>query len=953
MVRRPTGIVTFLFTDIEGSTKLWEQYPQAMQVALARHDALLQKAIEARDGCVFKTVGDAFYAAFAAAPDAVLAALDAQRTLHAEAWGETPIKVRMALHTGMAEERDGDYFGPSLNRVARLLSAGHGGQILLSQTAQEQVRSQLPAEVELRDLGERRLKDLVRSEHIFQLDAPDLPAKFLPLNTLDTRPNNLPSLLTPFIGREAQLAAVHKELSRPEVRLLTLTGPGGTGKTRLGLQAAAEMLDDFGDGVFHVALAPIGDPALITPTIAQVLGVREALAAPLLERLKDYLRDKHMLLVLDNFEQVVGAALVVSDLLAAAPSLKILVTSRALLRVYGEHEYPVPPLTLPDPKKLPPAEQLVQYEAVQLFVERAQAVQANFAFTDEVAPAVAEICYRLDGLPLAIELAAARVRLLPPRKMLSRLGSWLDLLTGGARDLPARQQTLRSAIDWSYDLLGAEERILLRRLAVFVGGFTLEAAEHVSNLDSQLSMSMLDGLESLVNQSMLKLLDPGEEGVSRFGMLETIHEYVIERLAHSGEAEAVRGKHASYFLALAEKAEPQLHGAEQIAWLDRLEIEHDNMRAALGWALEHGQLELGVRLAGACREFWFHQGHLSEGRRWLARALESSRDTSLPVRAKILCAAAEPRENPERAEILLQESIALYQQIGDKRGVARVLLELGETASVPSHYTLAVELYTQGLTMYRALNDKWGVSKALTSLGNISRLLREYERAKALYDQGLALCRELGDKRGIFDALWGLGFLAREQMDYERAAAIYDEAIALTRELNDRYRTAKLLNSLGEMARFQGNYERAGALYNESLALGRELGIWSFIPTVLHNLGYVAFHQGDLQEAARLFREGLAQGWELKNQTMSSWCLAGLAAAAGGKGDLERAARLFGAANALLQAIGDQLDSVDQAEWDRNTNGVRAQMDETRFASAWASGQAMTAERAIAYALAM
>src|SRR5215213_264636 len=451
-----------------------------MQAALARHDAILRWAIEERNGYVFKTVGDAFCAVFPTALDALEAALDIQRRLLSSEWEESgPLFVRMALHTGATEERDGDYFGPPVNRVARLLSATHGGQVLLSLPAQELVRDQLPTQTSLRDLGEHRLKDLFRPERVFQLSAPDLPSEFPPLRTLEAYRNNLPLQPTPLVGREKEVSEVCDLMRGEATRLLTLTGPGGIGKTRLALQAAADLLDEFPDGTFFVPLATLTEAELFLPALAETLGVRETGEQPLDETLKDYLSERRMLLVLDNFEQVLGAAPAVTGLLAGAPALKVLATSRTSLRLYGEHVFPVPPLTLPDLKRPPPLERLTQYEAVGLFVDRARAVKPDFSITNESAPAVAEICVRLDGLPLAIELAAARITMLPPKAMLQRLGSSLKLLTGGARDLPEWQRTLRATIEWSFALLDEGEQVLFGRLAVFSGGRTLEAIEAI------------------------------------------------------------------------------------------------------------------------------------------------------------------------------------------------------------------------------------------------------------------------------------------------------------------------------------------------------------------------------------------------------------------------------------------------------------------------------------------
>src|SRR5688572_14628259 len=636
MAAPPTGTVTFLFTDIEGSTKLWEKSPRGMQVVLIRHDAVLWEAIEGHGGFVFKTVGDAFCAAFPTALGALEAALATQRGLFSEVWGAEigTLKARMALHTGAAHERDGDYFGPPVNRVARLLSAGHGGQVLLSSSTQELVRDHLPATTHLRYLGEKPLKDRSRPERIFQLTAPALPSEFPPLKTLESHTNNLPLQATPLIGREREVEAVCGLLRSPETRLLTLVGPGGTGKTRVGLQVAAELVDDFEDGVFFAPIAAITDPALVAPTLARILGLSEG-AQPPEELLEGYLRDRKTLLLLDNLEQVPESAPVVDGLLSSAANLKILATSRTPLGLYGEHEFPVPPLSLPDPDSLPLLENLTEYEAIRLFVERARAVRPDFSLTEENGPAVVEICERLDGLPLAIELAAARIKLLPPQVLLDRLGNRLKLLTGGARNLPERQRTLRNAIEWSYGLLDEGEKLLFGRLGVFSGGATLEAIEAVCDARGDLPTDVFDGASSLLDKSLLRQ-EEGAVGEPRFVMLETIHEFANVMLEESGEVEAVRRAHAEYFLALAEEAEPMLWGAEDAAWLDRLEREHDNMRAALSWAIEHEETTLALRVSGALRWFWYMEGYYGEGRRWLEAALGKDWGAAAEARARAL-----------------------------------------------------------------------------------------------------------------------------------------------------------------------------------------------------------------------------------------------------------------------------------------------------------------------------
>jgi predicted ATPase/class 3 adenylate cyclase len=708
----PTGTVTFLFTDIEGSTKLWEHDAPAMQVALTRHDEILKGAIEERGGYVFKTVGDAFCCAFLTAPDALKAALEIQRRLLSSDREESgPLRVRMALHTGAAEERDGDYFGPPVNRVARLMSAAHGGQVLLSLPTQELVRDQLPAGTILRDLGERRLKDLFRPERVFQLVSPDLPSEFPPLRTLEVYRNNLPLQPTPLIGREKEVAQVCDLLHSDETRLLTLTGPGGTGKTRLALQATADLLDDFPDGTFFAQLATLTESEMFFSAVAETLGVREVGEQPLGESLKDYLCERRMLLLLDNFEQVLEAAPAVTEMLAVAPDLKVLATSRAPLGLYGEHEFPVPPLSMPDLKSPPPLERLTQYEAVGLFVERARAVKPDFKVTNDSAPAVAEICVRLDGLPLAIELAAARIKMLPPKAMLQRLGSRLKLLTGGARDLPERQRTLRATIEWSFALLDEGEQLLFARLAVFSGGRTLEAIEVICDAEGDLPVETFEGVSSLLDKSLLRQ-EEGSSGEPRFVMLETVHEFAREKLEESREAEEIKRVHAQYFLTLAEEAYPELKGANQLEWLDRLEAEHDNMRAALTLALERKEAEVAISLGGALWLFWFVRGYHSEGRRWLQEALAIDERGSPDSRAMALAGVgwlAVQQGDLDRAQEVCEEGLEVLEHEGREARDAKLglLVCLGWVALDRDDYERATQLFEESLALSQQTRDTY------------------------------------------------------------------------------------------------------------------------------------------------------------------------------------------------------------------------------------------------------
>jgi predicted ATPase/class 3 adenylate cyclase len=815
----PQGTVTFVFTDIEGSTRLWQRHHGAMEAAYRLHDAILREAVSAHGGVIYKTIGDAFQIAFPTAPQAVSAALDVQVALTATTWESLglpePLRVRMAVHTGVVDpDEDGDYRSPVLNRLGRLVGVGHGGQVLLSAESAEQSRDHVPAGSVLDDLGAYRLKDLHDPEHIYQLRHPDLRSDFPALATLDSRPNNLPRQPTPFLGREVEIRHIADLLRQDDTHLLTLTGPGGTGKTRLAVQSAGLVVDTFLDGAWFVDLAPLTDPTLILNAIAEVLGIREAGGTSLSNLICDHLAKKKLLLVLDNLEQLLPeGAPAIGQLLVATRGLTILTTSRVSLRLRAERIVAVPPLELPPRMPLPSSEEVLHYDAARLFVERAQAVRGDFAITAENTPAIVEIVNRLDGLPLAIELAAARVRLLPPQAMLARLRSRLPLLTGGAQDMPERQRTLRGAIAWSHELLDEAEQVLFRRLAVFAGGASLDAIEVVMAGDN-LGLDLVEGLERLIEHSLLRQIET--EGEPRFGMLETIREYGIEQLEQRNEATEVHRRHAAFFLALAEEAEPGLFSGAQHRVLQELDSEHDNLRGALEWALVH-QPGVAIRLVAAVHRFWRIRGHLSEGYAWAQRALSVDRTPSV-----------------SRVRLLEGAGVFAMTQTGSAEGVA---------------------FYQDSLALARELGDRFGTAQALSEIGAMVQDEGEYEEAERFLEEAFALAMEEDGERAIWlrlTTVGNLGLLARTRGDIDRAVALINQSLVLSQKVGDTYATATTLDNLGEAERARGDLRAASAHYHEAIRLQHTIGDREGLAYSFAGLASLAVDTGEAFLGARL-----------------------------------------------------------------------------------------------------
>jgi predicted ATPase/class 3 adenylate cyclase len=893
------GTYTFLFTDIEGSTSLESRVGRDRYGSLLdRHRTILRDVWAAHAGMEQGTEGDSFFVVFLEAWNAVEAAVAAQRALTAEPWpDDASIRVRMGLNSGGAEMAGDSYVGLSVNRAARIAAVAHGGQVLASGVTRDLLEDHPIDGVTLRDLGEHRLKDLSAPVRIIEVLADGLPTEFPPLRTLDARPNNLPTQLTTFIGRDVELEESAGLLAT--TRLLTLTGPGGTGKTRLSLQLAARAADDFPDGVFFVPLEPIRDPMLVAPRIAGAVGVSETSARPIAESLGDWLHDKRLLLVLDNFEQVVSAAPIVAELLRTAPDIKAVVTSRAVLHVTGEQEYPVPGLpTPPDPSqmsglerlniggetRLIDAQALGQYAAVRLFIERAVAVRPGFAVTNENAPAVAAISARLHGMPLAIELAAARIKILSPEAILVRLDQQLDVLAAGSRDLPARQQTLRGAIAWSYDLLDESGRRLLDRLSVFASGCDLAAAEAICGPSSELGGDILDALMGLVDQSLLKV-DEVADGEPRFRLLDTIRAFAAERLEADDEVERVQGRHRDWYIALAERAAGELSGADQRRWLDRLELEHDDIRAVLDRAVAAPDPPVAIGVAFSMWRFWQKHGHLAEARRRLEAmdAAPWSHDDPR-LRAKLLEALGgtcwwqgDILEMSRR----YREALSIWQSIGDEAELAN--------AYYNASFTFA---FGPGMQSEDdPVQDEVG----------LAYLIEARDRFHSL-----------GDVRGEANAIWGIG-----NFKYFRQLPGNGE---------DEFRqTLEMFRTVGELT----------------------MEAWS-----LHMLGTALLRNGDVAEARGHVQHAVRHFYAAGDASGLTLTLDDLSAVAVVDGDLPRAARLRGAARNLTTETGAQLAGYVEDTFETGVRpGVRSHMSADDLARYGAEGAAWTLDDAVAYAL--
>ena len=870
MAELPQGTVTLLFTDIEGSTRLLASLGSRYEQVLASHRMLLRESFRSHGGVEVDTQGDAFFYAFARARDAVAGAVAGQRALSSHDFGDgVELRVRMGVHTGAPAQTQERYVGPDVHLGSRICSVAWGGQIVVS-SATAVLISGLK-DVTLRPLGDHFLKDIDERISLHQVVTPGLIEDFPALRSVGTHPTNLPPRLPALIGRDQDVVAVAELITAPEVSVVTLVGPGGTGKTRLSLAVASEVLPSFADGAFFVDLSALSDASLVIPSIAQALSLREAPGRSLEASLADHLASKEMLLVLDNFEQVMEAASQLSLLLEGASALKVLVTSRESLRIAGERVVSVAPLGVPSPANSD-VDEVASSPAVALFVARAQAVRGDFSLGEDNAACVADICRRLDGLPLALELAAARVNLLSPSSLLARLDRGLKVLSAGRRDASDRQRTLRGAIAWSYELLSEDEQRLFRRLAVFAGGWSLDAAEAVFDRDD-LGLDVLDGLASLVDKSLVRAV--GEQ--ERFAMLETIGEFAAETLEESGEAEEARRVHAEFFRKLAEEAEPHTaQGDEQIMWLRRLELEHDNIRTALEFLADFGEPEIQLRMASALRHFWRFHGHLSEGRSRLQAALLSeTADQTLRERALAsLGLLAYLQGDHADARRHLEGALLIEQQNSLRERVAGTLNDLGLVAQAEGDFAGAKVLYEETIRVARDLGDTFLVALGTLNLADLALIEGDFEHAALLSIETLSLARELGDAEGIAISLANGGVAALKRGRLDQAREMLGEALPIAKELGSHRIIAGCIGDFAAIAAGSGQPHEAGRLLGAAKKLRKSIGIatelfeaeleQATLSSLAVSLGRVtlerAFHEGEALTAGEAIAKALHVG---------------------------------------------------------------------------------------------
>lgn len=948
----PTGILTLLFTDIEGSTRLLQELGDRYAGVLKECRRLLRMAFQQGHGYEVDTQGDAFFVVFERAADAISSAIAAQRALFATHWpDQARVCVRVGIHTGEPQAAEEGYIGLDVHQAARIMSAAHGGQTLLSQVTRDLVADALTGEVTLQDLGEYRLKDIAGLSHLFQLVVPDLPADFPPPVTASAQRSlyNIPSPSTSFVGREQEVAAISKLLSQADVRLLTLLGTGGVGKTRLALQVAAEVAQRFTGGICFVSLEQLSDVDNVTLAIAQALGVQggqEGRDLPLIDQVMITLRDQPFLFILDNFEQVLPASRVITSLLAGCPRLKALVTSRVLLHVQAEHVFEVSPLPLPDRDALRDLERLSRYAAISLLVQRARAVAPDFHLTSANAAAIAGICARLDGIPLAIELAAARMRHFSAPAVLAQLEHGLSVLRGTMQDAPARQQTLHGTIAWSYQLLEPAEQRVFRRLAVFAGGATLEAASQVCAAPDETGEQVTEVLVALVDKSMAQHQGQ-DESDTRYWLLQTLSEYGLERLAESGELDTIQAAHAAFYLSWLERLAPLLSGAEQVRWLDRLDQEYENVRMAIEWlsgGTQEETAEQALRLCVALLGYWEIRGYFREGMAFIERALANSPALASSTRAQALHGAgflALLQDDNERAERFLRESQSLFRESRDRAGMANILRLQGNLALAKNSYKIARHLLEEALAIYRKRGDIQKAASTRGALAQIAMAQCDFTRARALLDENKAAYSASGEQDGTayllcLQAL--LHFLSRGYSAEARTLA--EQSLARYKAVGNRRFVAYVLNLLGEilLAQEEAGREQVRSMLEESLAIFKTLDDRSGTVEALISLARLAASRGENDAAQTAYAESWALVRAIGAKDMAARCLEGAGELAVAQEMPERAVIVWGTAATLRAAILAPMPPVYRATYVAAVALAREKLGDETFQTLWAQG---------------
>lgn len=898
----PSGTVTFLFTDIEGSTKLSQEFPESLQSALDIHHSIMQNAIESNNGFVFEIVGDAFCCAFQNAVDAVKAAIAAQLILASEKWKDAVIKVRIGIHSGEAEWNGNRYMGYiTLARSARIMSSAYGEQILISNDSYSQL-SGFTNDFSFRDLGERRLKDVIQPIRLFQVIADGLREDFPPLKTLDARPNNLPVQLTSFIGRESVMADVKKLLKKN--RLLTIIGSGGNGKTRLAMQIGADLIDEFANGVFIVELASVSDPSFTIPVFLNSLGIKEESGKSPGDSLTEFLKDKELLLIMDNCEHIVSeCANLAENLLLNCQKLKIIATSRETLKCTGEQIFKLPSLSVPDTTEKISPELLTQYESVRLFIERALSVNHGFRVNYDNASALAEICSRLDGIPLAIELAATRIKILSVEKIQQRLDDRFNLLTGGKRTALPRQQTLKAMINWSYDLLSENEKLLWKRLSVFSGGCDTEAIEKICSDEKLCETEIIDILHNLTEKSIIVY----DEEKERFKMLETIRQYGVDLLISENEYETVSDKHMNYYLNLAVMSDSLLSGNEMHKILNKLETERGNFERSMIHALKNPELPNGINIAISLGSFWKIRGHYSEGIRWLEKCLETKINGSNLILGKAYCKLSklfQLRGNVESAQEKLLKSLEIFREINDEKGIAEALHNLGLIKFEQGNYDSAFRLYEEGLEILKKSDDRKNIAYSLNDLGSLLIEKGEYERAEKIFRECAMLHKETGEKRGLAYSLFNLGSVLMEQGNLKDTTQIFEESISYFREIEEVRGLAYCISSLGTISFHLGDIVRAERLQDESIALFRKTEEKRGLSFSLSSRANIALHKGDFILSSKLLEESLGVSRETGFKPIIAYSLFSLGESYYSQHEYEKAKDVFEESLAISTEIG-------------------------------------------------